>query len=587
MAMKEKWVLQAKKGDFYGLAEKFQLDPVTIRLLINRGLSTEASIRQYLYGTRADEYDPRLMKGAEEAAKQILEAIRGGEKIMIASDFDVDGVFSGEILLEALEEAGGKAEVYTPHRVKEGYGVNANMVQHAWEQGFTTMITCDNGIAAFEAVEKAKKLGMRVIITDHHECIRQISDTGEEIRLPEADVIVNPHQPGCQYPYPYLCGAGVAYKVVEILYSFCGLPRERSDRFLEYVAIATVADVMDLADENRIFVREGLQRLGHTENQGLQALMRVCQLDPQSLSSYHIGFVLGPCFNSAGRLDTAARAFRLLRAKGSEAEKLACQLKELNDSRKELTRQAADSAIDWVNHQEKLDDILVIPLPECHESIAGIVAGRVREKFHHPVIVFTKGGTGWKGSGRSIEGWNMFEGLLKCRDLLTHFGGHPMAAGMSMPEENLDELRYRINLNTGLTPDSFVPIIRIDAAMPLEYISEKLIQEFHLLEPFGKGNPKPLFAEKVFWIRRARVLGKNHNVLKLEVQNSAGMRMDALYFGDVEEFDRLVQERFGQESRINMYQGRENSVHFSLAYYPEINEYMGNHTIQMVISHID
>ncbi len=582
--MEAKWVLEAKRADFYGLAKKFGIDPVTVRLMVNRGINTEEKMEKYLYAGRADEYSPYEMRGAEEAAERLLAAIRRGERILIATDFDVDGIFSGEILLTAIREAGGEAVVRAPHRTREGYGVNVAMVERACSEGISTMITCDNGIAAFDAVERAKQLGMQVIVTDHHACPYRETAEGQEVLLPQADVIVNPHQPGETYPFHGLCGAGVAYKVAEILYEKCGLSRECSDRLLEYVAVATVADVMDLTDENRIFVREGLRRLQHTENPGLRALIRACGLEGKQLTAYHIGFILGPCFNSAGRLDTAEKAFALLAAGEEEAGPLAESLREMNESRKQLTAQGVEEACAWVEERKKLEDILVIPLPDCHESIAGIVAGRVRERYHHPTIVLTRGEHGWKGSGRSIEAWDMFRGLSACRDLLTRFGGHPMAAGLSLEEENIDVLRRRVNENTGLTEKDFVPIIRIDVAMPLEYISEKLIREFNLLEPFGKGNPKPLFAESWFAIRSARILGKNRNVLKMCVENRAGTRMDAVYFGDIPSFEERVRERFGETELRKLYRGEPNAVCLSLAYYPEVDEYMGRKNLQIVVS---
>ncbi len=580
----ERWMLQTKRGDFYGLAEQFGLSPVTVRLMVNRGVSTPEQIWKYLYGGRQDEYSPYLLLGAEEAADRLLAAVRRGEKILIASDYDVDGIFSGQILLEALRRVGGDCAVCTPHRVKEGYGVNPGMVERAKRDGFSVLLTSDNGIAAFEAVERAKKLGMEVIVTDHHEC--QWDESRETLRLPAADVVVDPHQPGENYPFPGLCGAGVVYKFVEILYEKCGLPQTESDRFLEYLAVATVADVMELKDENRIFVKEGLRRLEHTENAGLAALIEVCGLKGKRLTAYHIGFILGPCFNSAGRLGTAQQAFDLLAAGPGEAAALAQSLKELNDSRKQMTNRGVEEACAWVERQERRDDIFVIPLPDCHESIAGIVAGKVREQYHHPTIVVTPAEHGWKGSGRSTESWNMFQGLSDCRDLMTHFGGHPMAAGFSLPEENIESLRRRLNADTGLTPEDFIPEVKIDVALPLGYLSESFVEELDLLEPCGTGNPEPLFAESRFALRRGRVVGKNLNVLRLTVENTAGTRMEAVYFGDIPAFEELVRENFGPEALGQLYRGEPNPIALSLAYYPQIDEYRGVRSLQIVISYL-
>lgn len=581
----EKWVQIAKRADFFGLGEKLNLDPVTIRLLVNRGVNTPEKIRHFLYAGWEEEYDPCLMKGAETAADLLLDAIRRGEKIRIASDFDVDGIFSGQILYEAIREAGGDVSVRAPNRVREGYGINEGMVEAARSEGVGTIITCDNGIAAFAALRRAKELGMTVIVTDHHECQYEETGGNRVLKLPEADVIVNPHQPGCHYPFPGLCGAGVVYKVVRILFEKCGISRERSLRFIEYAAIATVADVMDLTDENRILVREGLARLPFTDNAGLRALIRVCGLEGKQLTAYHIGFILGPCFNSAGRLDTVDKAFALLRSTEEAAYPLAESLRNMNESRKALTVQGEERACAWVEAQSEMQDVLVIPLPDCHESIAGIVAGRIRERYHHPTIVLTRGAEGWKGSGRSIESWNMFEGLMRCRSLMTKFGGHPMAAGLSIPEENISLLREMVNRDTGLTEEDFIPIIKIDVAMPLQYITEDRIREFSLLEPFGKGNPKPVFAEREFTVREASVIGKNRNVLRMTVENKAGARMKALYFGDIPSLENSIREVYGSRALEEMYRGYRNPVCLSLAYYPEVNEYRGIRSLQIVVTH--
>ncbi len=581
----EKWMQVMRRADFNGLAQRFGLDPVTIRLMVNRGVNTEEKIERFLYADWRQEYDPYQMKGAEKAADMLQQAIRRGEKIRIASDFDVDGIFSGQILYEGIRACGGDVSVKAPNRVKEGYGVNAGMMEAAAEDGVGTVITCDNGIAAFEAIRRAKELGLTVIVTDHHECQYEEKEEGRVLKLPEADVIVNPHQPDCSYPFEGLCGAGVAYKVIRILYEKCGIPREESLRLLEYVGIATVADVMDLVDENRIFVKEGLARLMHTENAGLRALIRACGLEGKTLTAYHIGFILGPCFNSAGRLDTVDIAFGLLRSTEAAAYPMAEKLREMNESRKGLTRQGEQQAIAWVESQPAMDDVLVIPLPDLHESVAGIVAGRIRERYHHPVIVLTRGADGFKGSGRSIPAWNMFEGLMRCRPLMTKFGGHPMAAGLSLPEENIDLLREQINAETGLTEDDFIPIIRIDVPMPIGYITEERIREFSLLEPCGKGNTKPLFAESRFHILWARILGKNRNVLRMTVENEQRSRMDALYFGDIAAWEEAVRENFGVTALQALYGGRPAGVTMSLAYYPEVNEYMGRRSLQIVVEH--
>ncbi len=583
---REKWVLAAKKADFRALAGEFGLDPVTIRLMVNRGADTPEKIRTFLMSDWRSEYDPHLMKGAEEAAGRLRAAILRKEKILIASDFDVDGIFSGQILWEAIREAGGQARVLAPDRQKEGYGINVGMVERAAQEGVGTIITCDNGIAAVAAITRAKELGLEVIVTDHHECQYLETADGRELLLPPADVIVNPHQPGCRYPFKGLCGAGVVYKVVQLLYELCGFPREKSLAFLEYAGFATVADVMDLRDENRILVKEGLRRLSHTQNPGLKALLEVCGLAGKTITAYHVGFILGPCFNSAGRLDTVEEAFALLQSTPEKAERTALLLKERNEARKELTRQGLAQAMEWVESNTPLPPVLVIPLPGCHESVAGIVAGRVREQTHHPAVVLTRSADGFKGSGRSIENWNMFEGLSACRDLMTRFGGHPMAAGLSLPEENIPELARRLNDHSGLKEEDFVPVVRIDVPMPLQYITKDLVKEFSVLEPFGKGNPRPLFAEKNFRVLQAAVLGKNRSLVKMLVENEAGIRMDALWFGQADDFGRFISDAFGAAALEALFRRQGGDIRLALVYYPEINEYMGQENLQIIVEHM-
>ena len=598
---KEKWLVTTKRGDFYGLAQEFGLDPVTVRLMVNRGVHDSAGVRKFLYADWHDEYDPHLMKGASEGAALLLQAIRHGERIMIASDFDVDGIFSGRILLEAITAVGGTAVLTAPDRVKEGYGVNASMVEKAFSEGVTFMITCDNGIAAFDAVKRAKELGMTVVVTDHHSCQFTEDEAGvRHIVLPEADVIVNPHQPGCGYPFKGLCGAGVAYKLVQILYELAGKRREDSLKFLEYAGIATVADVMDLTDENRILVKEGLARLEHTENEGLRALLHVCGLTGKTLTAYHIGFVLGPCFNSAGRLETVDRAFSLLSAAGQEAYTLAAGLKELNDSRKTLTVEGVKAASEYVDSLAEIPDVLVVPLADCHESLCGIIAGKVRERYNHPAIVLTETADGYKGSGRSIEEYDMFEGLMKIAHLFLKFGGHPMAAGLTFKKENLQALIDGINENTGLVPDDFVPKIHIDIPMPAGYASEKIVSEMALLEPFGKGNPAPLFADRSLKIVSARIMGKEGTMRKFSLEADGGVRREAVYFGDGKALDIMLADAYGSEAVNALYARRTwggtagkydgtsgtADIRVDITYSPQINEYMGNRTLQLQLKNV-
>ncbi len=586
--MKEKWILENKKADFRGLAARLGVSPLLVKLAVNRGYRTEEALNDYFYGTREDMHDAALLKDAEKATLLLESCIRRGGRIGIASDFDVDGIFSALILYKAITRLGGQARIYTPDRVAEGYGLNMRIVSQAVEEDTELLITCDNGIAAAEPIAYAKELGITTIVTDHHEVPFSVEPDGRRCyHLPDADATVNPKQQDCTYPYKGLCGAGVTYKVAQLLYDRAGIPAYEMDELLTYAAIATVADVMDLTGENRIIVKNGLYLLKRTTNVGLRALMSVTGVDPEGLNAYHIGFVLGPCFNAAGRLRTVEMAFDLLLARDMEtALPLALELKQLNDSRKDMTMRGVEQACQIIE-EDDLDQmpVMVVYLPGTHESLAGIIAGRLREIYHHPIYVVVDGETGLKASGRSIEAYSMYEELQKCGDLLTRYGGHPMAAGLSLPESNLSAFIRRLNQNSSLTAEDFRPVVRIDAAVPLQNLSEGMIQELDLLEPFGKGNTKPLFAEQHFAILRARILGKNHNVLKMTVRNDAGFQMDAMYFGDIDVFDRYVTEEFGADQLDAMYAGRPNRIDLGFVYYPSIHEFRGTRTLQIVIQH--
>ena len=572
----EKWFVSAKRADFQEIGRKFGIDAVTARLIRNRDVVGDEAVREYLYGSRKDLYAPQLMKDCRKTAEILKEKIAEKKKIRVIGDYDIDGVNATCILYKGLIRCGAEADVEIPDRMKDGYGLNKNLIQYAYEEGIDTILTCDNGIAAVDEIAEAKRLGMTVLITDHHEL---------QERIPAADAIVNPKQPECTYPYKSLCGAAVAYKLMICLYELCGIPVEETDEFIEYAAIATVGDVMDLTGENRILVKEGLKMINQTSNRGLKALIRANGLEDAQISSYHIGFVLGPCINASGRLDTAKRALELLLAEDDAvAEDLAHTLKELNDERKDMTQQGVAQAIELIEEGVlKEDKVLVVYLPDCHESLAGIIAGRIRERYHKPVFVLTDAADGLKGSGRSIETYNMFAEMSKCAELFTKFGGHPMAAGLSLPRENMEAFHKKINENSVLTEDDFIPKVTIDVPMPISYITERLVEELGLLEPFGKGNTKPLFAEKSLNILSARILGKNRNVIKLQVLGAAGTVMEAMYFGDVERFQEYLREKFGHTETEKLFQGRENAVTLSLAYYPGINEFRGNRTLQIVI----
>lgn len=581
----ENWVLLRKGADFQHISEKFHISPRVASLIRNRDVIGDDAIEKYLNGTIADLYDGMLMKDMDKAVAVLGEKIKENAKIRIIGDYDIDGIQSTYILLEGFRMLGADVDSDIPDRMKDGYGLNRNLIDRALEADVDTIITCDNGIAAAEEIAYAKSMGMTIVVTDHHEVPYTEIGAGRRYILPEADAVVDPKQEDCTYPFKGLCGAAVAYKLVEALMEAMGKDAEDADYLMENVAIATIGDVMDLVDENRIFVKQGLDMLKRTENLGLKALMGCTGVNVDKLSPYHIGFVIGPCMNASGRLDTAKRALELLEAKKvAEADLLAGDLKALNDSRKDMTAQAVEEAFIQVENSELKDaDVLVVYLPECHESLAGIVAGRIREKYYRPVFVLTKGAEGLKGSGRSIETWHMYEGLNRVKHLLSKFGGHKMAAGLSMPEENLEQFRKEINEKSGITPEDLNEKIAIDMQLPFEYVNEKFIGELAALEPFGKGNARPVFAERQVQVESARILGKNKNVLKLQVKDLHGTRMDAMYFGDVNTFVEYVREKFGDIACECLLRGHGHGIVMAFTYYPDINEYQGVRKPQIVI----
>ena len=581
----ENWVLLRKGADFQHISEKFHISPRVASLIRNRDVIGDDAIEKYLNGTIADLYDGMLMKDMDKAVAVLGEKIKENAKIRIIGDYDIDGIQSTYILLEGFRMLGADVDSDIPDRMKDGYGLNRNLIDRALEADVDTIVTCDNGIAAAEEIAYAKSMGMTIVVTDHHEVPYTEIGAGRRYILPEADAVVDPKQEDCTYPFKGLCGAAVAYKLVEALMEAMGKDAEDADYLMENVAIATIGDVMDLVDENRIFVKQGLDMLKRTENLGLKALMGCTGVNVDKLSPYHIGFVIGPCMNASGRLDTAKRALELLEAKKvAEADLLAGDLKALNDSRKDMTAQAVEEAFIQVENSELKDaDVLVVYLPECHESLAGIVAGRIREKYYRPVFVLTKGAEGLKGSGRSIETWHMYEGLNRVKHLLSKFGGHKMAAGLSMPEENLEQFRKEINEKSGITPEYLNEKIAIDMQLPFECVNEKFVEELAVLEPFGKGNARPVFAERQVQVESARILGKNKNVLKLQVKDLHGTRMDAMYFGDVNTFVEYVREKFGDIACECLLRGHGHGIVMAFTYYPDINEYQGVRTPQIVI----
>lgn len=569
----EKWFVAMKKADFNGIAEKYQISPIIARLMRNRDVIGDEAIDFYLNGTVEDLYDGLLMKDMDRAVDILKEKIEEGKKIRVIGDYDIDGVNATYILQQGLVGLGADVDTDIPDRIKDGYGLNQMLIDRALEDDVDTIITCDNGIAAMSEIAYGKENGMTIVVTDHHE-VPYLEENGEKkYLLPPADAVVDPHRADCEYPFKGLCGAAVAYKLVEVLYRVSGKSEQEvehlQERLMENVAIATIGDVMDLVGENRVFVKKGLELLKTTKNEGLHALMQCTGVDIANLNTYHIGFVIGPCINAGGRLDTAKRALELLNASNRrEAVTLAADLKELNDSRKEMTEEGVEEAVRQIESSSWKDDqVLVVYLPECHESIAGIIAGRIKERYYRPTFVLTKGETGVKGSGRSIEAYDMFAEMSRCRELFTKFGGHKLAAGLSLEEEKVEVFRKRINELADLTEEDLQMKVSIDMRLPFSYINEELIHELKILEPFGKGNGKPLFAESKLRVIQPRIFGKNRNVLKCRLEDQQGNQMEAVYFGEVEDCLRQM----------------EKKQIMSFTYYPSINEYMGRRTIQLTI----
>ena len=583
----ERWVLLRKGADFEAIGKKYQISPRLACLIRNRDVIGEEAVDRYLNGTINDLYDGMLMKDMDKAIDILKEKILEDKKIRVIGDYDIDGVNATYILLEGLERLGADVDSDIPDRISDGYGLNRHLVERAYEAGVDTLITCDNGIAAADEIAYGKEMGMTVIVTDHHEVPFDEQDGEKRYRIPPADAVMDPKQPDCFYPFKGLCGAAVAYKLMEALWESMGKDSADLDDLIENVAIATIGDVMDLEDENRIFVKEGLQMLRRTKNPGLKALIECTGIDKNSLNSYHIGFVLGPCINASGRLDTAKRALELLRAgTQKEADILAGDLKALNDSRKDMTEEAVKQAEEKVETTTiSKDKVLVVYLPDCHESLAGIVAGRIRENYYKPVFVLTDAEEGVKGSGRSIDGYHMYEELNKCKELLTKFGGHRLAAGLSLPKENVGKFREMLNKNCTLTEEEMKEKVTIDMEMPFGCVTEGLVKELELLEPFGKGNTKPVFAARAVTLLGARILGKNRNVLKLQVQDVNGCRIEAMLFHHADDFLGKLEEQYGKTEVEALLKGRGRQIRISMTYYPDINEYMGKKTPQIVVTH--
>lgn len=586
-----KWMVSAKKADFNKIAERFHIDPVIARIIRNRDIVGEEEINRFLHGTLGNMHDPFLLEDAVRAAEILRGKIAGGKAIRVIGDYDIDGICAAYILSAGLTHCGAVVDTAIPHRIHDGYGLNRHLVQEAWEAGIDTIVTCDNGIAAKEQIAYAKSLGMTVVVTDHHEVPYEIEDDGSRREcLPEADAVIDPKRKECRYPFDGICGAVVAYKFLQVLFSTETVQGtdELMQELLAFAAFATVGDVMELVDENRIIVRYGLQQITRCANYGLQALVAANGLQDRKLSAYHIGFVLGPCLNATGRLDTADRALRLFRTDNkADAAIIAGELKELNDNRKEMTLQETEKAVKMIEESGlKKDKVLVVYLPDCHESLAGIIAGRIRERYHKPVFVLTSAEEGVKGSGRSIDAYHMYEKMSECKELYTKYGGHKLAAGVSMPKAHVERFRTFLNEHCGLTEADFEEKVHIDVPMPMSYVTADFVRQLSVLEPFGNGNPKPVFAQKNIRLLNGRILGKNANVGKYRVEDESGRQYDMMYFGDLEMWHGFLRENFGQDACERLYRGgymRGTGICIHVIYYPDVDVYQGRERVQMVM----
>ena len=580
------WVIRSKNADFASMIKNHKISEVVARILANRGVLEDDEIDKFLYPSIEGLYDPEYLKDIDKASDILQDKIKQGKSIRIVGDYDVDGIVATYVLYTGLVKCGANVDYEIPDRIKDGYGISIDIINAAHEDGIDTIITCDNGIAAYTEIDRAKGLGMTVIITDHHEIpLIQVS-TKEIEQIPNADAVINSKQKDCQYPNKDLCGAAIAFKLIQYLYKLYNIENEHLHPLLEVVAVATVCDVMDLVGENRILVKLGLKYLRNSSNYGINALVDACDININHLSAYHLGFIIGPCLNASGRLDTAKKGLQLLLSKSKDqAYQIAKELKKLNNERKDMTAAGVEEARMQIETSPLREDkVLVIFLPDCHESIAGIIAGRIREQYNRPTIVLTRSEKGVKGSGRSIEQYNMFKELTKSKEYLINFGGHPMAAGLSLVEENISPFRESLNELTTLTDEDLIPKVTIDVVLPLGYINEDLVNELKVLEPFGKGNPRPVFAERNIKVIQAFLLGKNKNTLKFNLINKYGKKIDGLYFGDTETFLDSLRAKFGEEEVEKMFLNMENKIKFNITYYPNINEYNGNRTVQIIIS---
>ena len=581
----EKWIEIRKGGNFMEMAKKYGIDPLIARIIRNRDIIDEKEITEYLYGGKEALHNPHLLKDVDKAAEIIAEGIAEKKAMRIIGDYDIDGVNATYILLDVIHRCGGNVDAAIPDRMKDGYGINEHLIEQALSDGKELLITCDNGIAAINEINFAKEKGMTVVVTDHHEIPYRNAEQGKEFLRSNADAIVNPKQADCPYPCKGICGAVVAWKLVQVLYERMDIPVEEADIFIENAGFATVGDVMDLTGENRILVKLGLKALEHTKNPGMKALIAKNKLSDKPLSAYHIGFVLGPCINASGRLDTAKRSLELLLERDEvKASALAGELVELNESRKYMTQQETQKALEQIEKEgREKDKVLVVYLPECHESLAGIIAGRIREAYQRPVFVLTRGEEGVKGSGRSIEAYSMFDKMTEVAELFTKYGGHPMAAGLSMREEDIDKLREQLNQKAELSEEDMAEVVRLDAVLPMSYFTVDTIRQLSVLEPCGKSNTKPVFADRNIKITRAGIVGVNRNVLKLHLLDSKGNPVAGVYFGEVEKFLTFLSEKFGSEEVDAAMHGKENSIQFAAVYEPAVDTYSGRESVQAII----
>lgn len=566
--MNSKWMVYAKKADFKQIASEYGIDQVLARIIRNRDICSSKDIDMYLNGNLNDIHNPHSMKDADKFVDIITKKIEEHKPVRIIGDYDIDGICSIYILFCGLKAAGADVDYVVPHRINDGYGINEHLIDNAINEGIDTIVTCDNGIAAYNQVRYAKDNGITMIVTDHHDVPFEIKDDKKVYNVPPADAVINPKQADCDYPFKLLCGAGIAYKLISLLYDRLGLDKKELEDYIEFMAIATVGDIVDLIDENRIVVKYGLNHIAHTKNTGLRALIEECQLDINNISSYHIGFVIGPCLNASGRLDTARQAIELMLCKDNEkAHNMAKELIALNNERKSMTEQETQKAIELVENTGLLKDrVLVIYLKDCHESIAGIIAGRIKERYYRPTFVITNAEDGAKGSGRSIEGYNMYEEINKCKNVLTKYGGHPMAAGLSLAISDIDIFRKMLNDNAILTDEDLIPKMWIDVPMPVSYANIRLVNQLKLLEPFGKGNEKPVFADRNLYVKTASVIGKSKNVLRCQLETEDGTYVPAVQFG-INNIDDIPRA----------------GMRISIIYYPDINTFNGIMSLQIII----